>query len=158
MDIRCTSRVVLFDSENRVLLQKVLPLEPLKSQMDSIWICPGGKMEEGESLEECAVRELYEETGINGCEVGPVLWHGSNELILKGVETIFDEHFLYARLEKKCTPTQGDDPTILEHKWWNIDDLISQKINILPFTLPALLKSINHSSVHLGKTKEISHY
>ena len=29
------------------------------------WVLPGGHIEVGESLEECAVREIKEETGIN---------------------------------------------------------------------------------------------
>jgi MOSC domain-containing protein YiiM/ADP-ribose pyrophosphatase YjhB (NUDIX family) len=31
-----------------------------------MWSCPGGNLDAGESAETCALRELYEETGLNG--------------------------------------------------------------------------------------------
>ncbi len=36
------------------------------------WTLPKGKVDPGESLEECALREVSEETGL-GCRLGPVL-------------------------------------------------------------------------------------
>ena len=42
--------------------------EPLKGQ----WSLPGGGVEVGETLEECVVREMREETGLD-VEVGPVI-------------------------------------------------------------------------------------
>src|ERR1044071_8470002 len=43
-------------------------VEPLKGQ----WSLPGGAVELGETLEECVVREMQEETGLD-VEVGPVI-------------------------------------------------------------------------------------
>src|SRR4051812_5436488 len=42
--------------------------EPLKGQ----WSVPGGALEVGETLRQCAVREAFEETGLQ-VEAGPVL-------------------------------------------------------------------------------------
>ena len=54
-------------SDGKVLLVK-RGREPLAGQ----WSLPGGAVEVGETLEECLVRELREETGLE-VEVGPVI-------------------------------------------------------------------------------------
>jgi mutator protein MutT len=54
-------------SDGKVLLVK-RGREPLAGQ----WSLPGGAVEVGETLEECLVRELREETGLD-VEVGPVI-------------------------------------------------------------------------------------
>ena len=48
--------VLIFDDQNRVLLTQRAD--------DSTWCVPGGSMELGETPEEAAKRECYEETGI----------------------------------------------------------------------------------------------
>ena len=59
--VRLASCMVIQDDEDSVLLTK-------RSQRMSVfpgaWVLPGGHIEVGESLEECAVREIKEETGI----------------------------------------------------------------------------------------------
>ena len=50
------ARIVIEDSENRVLLQ-------LRSDLN-IWGLPGGNAEPGESLEQVVKREVLEETGL----------------------------------------------------------------------------------------------
>ncbi|GGR79315.1 NUDIX hydrolase [Streptomyces nojiriensis] len=47
---------IVVDGEGRVLLQRRTDNE--------MWALPGGKMELGESIGDCAVRETFEETGI----------------------------------------------------------------------------------------------
>lgn len=55
-----TDAVVLSPDGKKVLLGKnVRNAHVLKG-----WILPGGKLEESESLEECTVREILEETGV----------------------------------------------------------------------------------------------
>ncbi|WP_329578992.1 NUDIX domain-containing protein [Kitasatospora sp. NBC_01250] len=49
--------VVVVDSDGRVLLQRRAD--------NGMWALPGGKMELGESLGDCGVREALEETGIH---------------------------------------------------------------------------------------------
>jgi ADP-ribose pyrophosphatase YjhB (NUDIX family) len=55
------ARCVLRDADGRVLL--------IKRSDNGVWAFPAGTMELGESISECAVREVREETGLNATEV-----------------------------------------------------------------------------------------
>jgi 8-oxo-dGTP pyrophosphatase MutT (NUDIX family) len=52
----CGTRVIVEDDFGRVLLQKRSDFK--------LWGLPGGCPEEGESIEQCGVREVFEETGL----------------------------------------------------------------------------------------------
>ncbi len=52
----CGTRVIVEDDFGRVLLQKRSDFK--------LWGLPGGCPEEGESIEQCVVREVFEETGL----------------------------------------------------------------------------------------------
>lgn len=57
-ELRIGSCAVIFDEER----QKVLLT---KRSDNGLWCLPGGKMEPGESIEECCRREALEETGLD---------------------------------------------------------------------------------------------
>ena len=50
------TNAVLFDGSGRVLLQK--------RSDNGAWGLPGGRMEIGETVEQCVIRETFEETGM----------------------------------------------------------------------------------------------
>ena len=47
---------------------KVLMIKRAKKEGNLAWAFPGGKLEENETLEQCCIREVFEETGIK-CKV-----------------------------------------------------------------------------------------
>lgn len=56
-ELRIGSCAVIFDEEHEKIL--------LTQRADNgLWCLPGGKMESGESAEECCTREVFEETGL----------------------------------------------------------------------------------------------
>ncbi len=56
-ELRMGSCAVIFDeARTKVLLTK--------RKDNGLWCLPGGKMEPGESVEECCTREVFEETGL----------------------------------------------------------------------------------------------
>jgi ADP-ribose pyrophosphatase YjhB (NUDIX family) len=55
--LRPGSNTVLINDAHQVLLHK--------RSDNGAWALPGGAMEIGESIEECAVREMFEETGLH---------------------------------------------------------------------------------------------
>lgn len=59
-----TAGVVVMDNAGRLLL--------VQRADDLSWCLPGGRLEPGESLAECAMRECREETGLP-CEIGQLI-------------------------------------------------------------------------------------
>ncbi len=57
LQIRIASRVLLLNNKNELLLVAK------KEHME--WFTPGGRVEPGESIEQAAIRETYEETGLS---------------------------------------------------------------------------------------------
>lgn len=53
---------VILDEAGRVLLVKHVPER--KSYWQGKWICPGGRLQVGESIEQGILREIQEETGL----------------------------------------------------------------------------------------------
>jgi 8-oxo-dGTP diphosphatase len=53
--------VAIIEKEGRILIARRIKNDPLKYR----WEFPGGKVEEGETAEECVKREVFEELGID---------------------------------------------------------------------------------------------
>ncbi len=60
MKIVLVAAVALVDPDNRVLIAQ----RPLGKALAGLWEFPGGKVEPGETPEDCLIRELDEELGI----------------------------------------------------------------------------------------------
>lgn len=65
--ILTATRLVLRDEAGRLLL--------IRRSDNGVWSVPAGTMELGESIEDCAVRELWEETGLHATAVTPYALH-----------------------------------------------------------------------------------
>ena len=61
-------RVIVLDDENRILMVKHEHPER------TVWMVPGGGIEEGESSAQAAVRETLEETGLE-IAIRGLIWH-----------------------------------------------------------------------------------
>lgn len=61
------TRLVLRDGDGRLLL--------IRRSDNGHWSVPAGAMELGESIADCAIRELREETGLQATEVTPYALH-----------------------------------------------------------------------------------
>jgi len=124
---RLTSRILLFDRDNRVLL--FLTKAPDTSG-SARWITPGGGVDPGEDHLAGAIRELYEETGLENIPLGEPVWahdfvvqwddadHGTGHAeFYTAVVDAFEPS------SDHWTPEEHID--VLESRWWTLAELIS---------------------------------
>jgi 8-oxo-dGTP pyrophosphatase MutT (NUDIX family) len=123
---RQAARVVLLDPADRVLL--IEAGDPARPNRGAWWELPGGGIEGGEPSEVAAARELYEETGIAGVEMGPCVWRHHAVFDFAGYH--FDQH---ERVHvARCVGAGEFRPAGLEAleamafkgaRWWPFDEL-----------------------------------
>jgi len=81
---RKSSRAIVLNKQNRIFLFRYT--FDFFAEEDSIWITPGGGLDEGESFEEALKRELLEEMGIELTELAPQIFYRNPLYELKTVK------------------------------------------------------------------------
>lgn len=88
-----------------------------------MWDLPKGKIDAGETAEEAAIREVEEECGIKGLELGKLLTTTYHTYEHKGLSVLKPTYWYAMRYagEQKLSPQQEED--IEEARWVGQDDL-----------------------------------
>lgn len=116
--------------------------------LGAFWCLVGGKIEDGESLEEAALREIYEETGMvqEEIQIGPVVWFGEFTLTISGETTVFKERFIVARTKQRAVSfdhlTQQEKTVVKKHAWFSLECIQNSEAIIYPVLLPLYLPAI----------------
>jgi 8-oxo-dGTP diphosphatase len=129
-----------------------------KPDWDPYWVLPGGRLEPGETIPECAGRELAEETDLTAGFCG-VLY--VSEFLREGRHTIDVvarmslEGEGEARLGSDPEVEPGTEPTLREIRWVSIDEL--REIELLPASIKErLLRDVPDGwapdNVYVGST------
>lgn len=110
------------------------------------WATPGGAVETGESYEEAARRELWEETGMEGVQLGPWVWTEDHVLNWKDEPIRFCERFYLAWARNTDVEPGGmsaeEREVLREHRWWPVEDIRSSAEVFFPVGLADLLTPI----------------
>jgi len=121
--VRDAARVVLLDRDDRVLL--FCCKEPDVDR--SFWITPGGGLEQGETHEQAALREMHEETGLMGVELGPCVWTRTHTFPWMGKMYCQRERFFLVRVDGHDVDPAGhtDEELVVltQHRWWTADEI-----------------------------------
>ena len=124
---RLTSRVLLFDREGRVLL--FLTTAP-DSSGSARWLTPGGGVDEGETHAQAAVRELFEETGLTGVDLGDPVWSHDFDVQWDSADHDTGHAEFYTATVDQFVPSQDDwteaeKVDVLAHRWWSLSELLA---------------------------------
>lgn len=89
------------------------------------WDLPKGKLDKGESIEECALREVEEETGVQNLQLGQLLLVTQHEYFDKWVQAdvIKETHWyrMYVAGVPALVPQTEEDITAIE--WTKLEEV-----------------------------------
>lgn len=141
---RPSARLLIMNEEDRVLLFRfVFKDGALKGQ--DYWATPGGALDQGETFEAAAIRELYEETGIRISHVDPHI--AEREFVLPmpdGEEVIAEERLFLINVADPALSREGwtsqEVAVMAEHRWWSMEELAQTADTVWPNNLPEILR------------------
>ena len=139
---RPTVKLLLLDEENRVLL--VHARDPATGQES--WYPVGGGVESGESLQQAAAREAYEETGLHGLPAGKHVWVRDHTYRFDGRLTEVHEDWLIHSVRHfdpvPAGLTEHESRSVIGFRWWSAGELMSTADAVFPPRLGELLAKL----------------
>ena len=142
--LRPAARVLLIDARDRLLLFRIIGQGADGTK--TVWITPGGRLEDSESHEQAAQREIEEETGLRGIDLSPCVWERLHVFCLRDIWYESRERFFVACVERHTVSTLRHTPLeieeIAEFRWWSLPEIARSREIFVPLNLGELLGPI----------------
>lgn len=137
---RPSARLVILDRRNRIFLFRH------QNPQRTYWVIPGGGVEPGETWEDAARRELWEETGIEGVPLEAWLWsrEWNGKLAGKQIQSIERYYLVHAEPDQIHTANQlaHELEVYQQSRWWSADELRASNETAYPAGLADLLDTL----------------
>jgi 8-oxo-dGTP pyrophosphatase MutT (NUDIX family) len=142
---RRAARVLLLAHDTVLLIEGHDPADPASGRW---WHVPGGGIDDGETVEAAAVREIFEETGLQVTEadLSPVVATREAEFDFDRRHFRQSERFFAVDVQQFAVRVDGWEPieqrSLLDHRWWSFAELESTDEVVYPPALPALVRAV----------------
>jgi 8-oxo-dGTP pyrophosphatase MutT (NUDIX family) len=141
---RVAARVFVVSDDGALLLLR--GTDPARPDAGTWWMTPGGGVDDGETAEAAARRELREETGFAAGDLGPVVFNRVAEFDFEGVHYRQRESFFCVRTARFAIDDAGwsdvERRSVLGHRWWTPAELDATSETLHPAELPQLLRDL----------------
>ncbi len=137
--LRRAARIIVLGPENRALMFRFdVPDRP------PFWVTAGGECEPGESFDDAARRELFEETGITA-DPGPQIARTTPEFVtVEGEPVRADERYYLVRVAEAkidaANHTELEKCLMTEHRWFTLDELRDWPEAVYPVTIADMIE------------------
>jgi 8-oxo-dGTP pyrophosphatase MutT (NUDIX family) len=147
---RRAARALLIADRSVLLIEGCDPARP---EAGSWWLTPGGGIDEDESMEAAAVREIFEETGLllPADTLGPVVATRVAEFEFDDRVYRQTESFFAVQVAAFTPHARGWDTVeqraLLDHRWWTVDELRTTAERVYPSELVEVVEAVFNGRV-----------